>query len=62
MWRRAKRMTLEHILHKLTELYDEAEKLDKDCATAISHAEDTVINTLSSLRAIEKEKEEDGQA
>jgi hypothetical protein len=39
-------MTLEQILHKLTELYYEAKKLDNDSATAISTAEDTVIKAI----------------
>lgn len=50
-------MTLEQILHKLTELYYEAEKLDNDCATAISTAEDTVIKAIKKSRKNEDAKD-----
>ena len=37
---------LESLLEKLTELHDDAVKLDEDTARAISVAEDTLMNTI----------------
>tara|TARA_B100000963_G_scaffold306181_1_gene280709 strand:+ start:822 stop:986 length:165 start_codon:yes stop_codon:yes gene_type:complete len=37
---------LMHLLAKLTELHDDAVKLDEDTARAISVAEDTLMNTI----------------
>ena len=42
---------LEELLKKLTDAYYDANELDDDCASAISVAEDTVINTLKFWKA-----------
>ncbi len=42
---------LESLLEKLTELYDEAIQIDGDTASAISVAEDTLINTIKFEKA-----------
>ena len=46
---------LEKVLDTLSNLYQDAAEVDSDCASAISVAEDTIINTIKFLKASENE-------
>ena len=46
---------LEKVLDTLSNLYEDAAEVDSDSASAISVAEDTVINGIKFLKASENE-------
>ena len=46
---------LEKVLDTLSNLYEDAAEVDSDSASAISVAEDTVINTIKFLKASKNE-------
>ena len=47
---------LEKVLDTLSNLYEDAAEVDRDSASAISVAEDTVINAIKFLKASENER------
>ena len=52
---------LEKVLDTLSNLYEDAAEVDSDSASAISVAEDTVINAIKFLKASENESKWDNK-